>query len=213
MAIEDFYEVLDHHNAGGVQVLNVYHVERDSGIITSALIAEAFEDSILTPLLLLQDDRIQHTEIAVRNLGDPTDFNSRAPVPNLGTRITGAGFAQFYAAAIQFNRTRTDMKHGQKRFFAGVEPDQEDGTWNGGFLTALESIRDPLLTDWERASAPAVPVCRYVILQRVCVVPGQEPCLKYRLPDVTDEPIVKYTPVTAIIRDRVRSQVSRKKLI
>lgn len=212
MALTDWYEVLDKHNAGGQNILNVYHVLRDNGGITSTVVAEAFEDSILTPLLVLQDDRYLHTAIEVRNLGTPTDFTTRTPSPNQGTRTGAQGFAQFYAAAIQFNRTRNDMKHGQKRWACGTEPDAGDSQWLSTFLTNLETMRDPLLTDWERTVAPGVPVCRYGIIQRVCDVPAQDPCLKYRMPE-TDAELQFYIPVTAIIRDRIRSQVSRKRLI
>ncbi len=212
MALTEWYEVLDKHNAGGVNLLNVYHVIRDNGGVTSTLVAEAFEDSILTPLLALQDDRYIHTSIEVRNLATETDFHVRAPVPDQGTRVVQAGFAQFYACSIQFNRTRNDMKHGQKRFAVGVESDASDSGWAGAFLTEMETMRDPLLTDWERAAAPGVAVCRYGIIQRVCDVEGQEPCLKYRLPE-TDTELEFFIPTSAIIRDRIRSQVSRKRLI
>lgn len=211
MALADWYEVLDKHNAGGVNLLNVYHVERDSGSITAADVAEAFEDDILTPLLSLQDNRIVHTAIEVRNLVTETDFHVRSPSPNTGLKTAISGFAQFYACAIQFNRTRNDMKHGQKRWMVGIETDASDSTWESAFLTAMETMRDPLLTDWEKASGPGVPICRYGIIARVCDVFEQDPCLQYRLPELDTE-LRFFKPISAIIRNQIRSQVSRKRL-
>ncbi len=212
MALDDLYEIVDKSIVGTERVFNVYHVLRSGPAVTSATIAEAFEDDILTPLLPLQDERIDHFEIAVRNLGDPTDFTVRNPSPSLGTRM-GQGFAQFYAFTIQFNRLRTDMKNGQKRFMVGIETDSNDGSWLAAFVTLMDVIGTALIGDWEINSDPGITVCNFVILKRFCVVDGQSPCLKYRLADDDVEALVRYQPVSFLGRDRVRSQVSRKRLI
>jgi len=210
MALTDMFEVVDRQVLGTSQINNVYHVVRDNAGITSSVIAEAYEDRIVTPMLPLQDGALTHVQIDVRNLGDPTDFATRVPSPAVGTRV-GEPFASFVAAAIQFNRTRTDVKNGQKRFVAGVETDGDGNNWLGGFLTSLETIRDPILATWFTDALPAAAVCDYVVIKRVCTVqPPPVPCPSYRLPNATD-PLVFYNPTTAIIRSVIRSQVSRKR--
>ncbi len=210
MAITDWYEVVDRSVSGVVSIFNVFHVQRVDVSIRANTILEAYEDRILTALLPLQDNAITHTLIEARNLGDPTDFNTRVPAPAVGTR-GGEPFASFVAAAIQFNRTRTDIKNGQKRFQAGVETDADGNNWLAGFLTVLETLRDPILATWFTDALPAVGVCDYGILKRVCTVqPPPTPCPSYRLPE-TDAELLFYLPTTAIIRSVVRSQVSRKR--
>jgi hypothetical protein len=66
---------------------------------------------------------------------------------------------------------------------------------------------------WEEDTGPGVDLVEFVILKRFCVVPEQDPCQVYRLPD--DDVEVDnnhYVPTNAITRTRVRSQVSRKVL-
>ncbi len=210
MAITDMYELVDRQVLGTSVVNNVYHLERDNAGISAANIAEAYEDRIITPLLLLQDAALSHISIDVRNLGDATDFAVRVPSPAVGTRV-GEPFTSFVAAAIQFNRTRLDIKNGQKRWSVGVEPDADGNNWLAAFVTSLETLRDPILATWFTDALPAAAVADYVVIQRVCTVePPPVPCLTFRLPKTTAE-LQFYKPVSAIIRSVVRSQVSRKR--
>ncbi len=210
MALNDMYEIVDRQVLGTSIINNVYHVVRDNVAIKANTIAEAFEDRILTPLLPLQDGALSHVSIDVRNLKDATDFAVRVPVPAVGTRV-GEPFTSFVAAAIQFNRTRTDIKNGQKRWSVGVEADADGNNWLAAFVTALETLRDPILALWFTDALPAAPVCDYVVIQRVCTVqPPPVPCVSFRLP-LTDGELQFYNPTSAIIRGVVRSQVSRKR--
>lgn len=103
------------------------------------------------------------------------------------------------------------MKNGQKRWQVGVETDGDGNNWVPPFLTTLETIRDPMLARWFTDALPAVGVCDYGIIQRVCTVqPPPTPCPSYRLPE-TDLELQFFIPTTAIIRSVVRSQVSRKR--
>ncbi len=211
MALNDMYELVDRQVLGTSVINNVYHLVRDNAGIVAATIAEAYEDRIIAPLLPLQDGALSHISIDVRNLGDPTDFAVRVPSPAVGTRV-GEPFASFVAAAIQFNRTRTDIKNGQKRWVAGVEADADGNNWLAAFVTSLQTLRDPILATWFTDALPAAPVADYVVIQRVCTVqPPPTPCPSYRLPNATD-PLVFYQPTSAIIRGVVRSQVSRKRV-
>lgn len=214
MALSDFWEVKDNQVLAGLNVLNVYHVKRILAPATATDVANAYLHSILdTNFLALQDNNLTRSFIEVRNLGTPTDF---AAVDSSGFPGTDTGDhpAIFNAAAIQFNRTRTDMKNGQKRYVMGNETEQANGVWDATFLGQLALVAGTIIAPWRTAAAPAVDVCSFVILKRFCVVPGQSPCQKYRLPD-TDTEIdgFHYVPVATVQRARIRSQVSRKKLI
>jgi len=119
----------------------------------------------------------------------------------------------FYAAAIQYNRTRTDMKNGQKRYFMGSELDVLNGVWDSPFIAQMDLIGAAMVDPWVTAALPLVDVCSFAILKRFCVVEGQEPCLKYRLPENSAEiDAFHYVPLNFLSRDRPRTQNSRKVL-
>ncbi len=214
MALSDFWELKDNQILGGLNILNVYHVKRILAGADAQEIALAFINSILTAgFLSLQDDVLARTTVEVRNLGTPTDFVAEDSSGSPGTDV-GDHPAIFNAATIQFNRTRTDMKNGQKRFLFGNDNDAVDGVWDAGFLATFDAVGDSIVAPWRTAAAPAVDVCSFVILKRFCVVPLESPCEQYRLPD-TDVEIDgnHYVPTTFNCRSRIRSQVSRKRLI
>jgi hypothetical protein len=106
------------------------------------------------------------------------------------------------------------MKNGQKRFLFGNDTDAVDGVWSAGFLTNLDTVAASIIDPWEKAAAPGVDVVAFVILKRFCVVPAQSPCLDYRLPNTDAEIDANhYIPIATTQRARIRSQVSRKRLI
>ncbi len=214
MALTDFWELKDNQVLAGLNVLNIYHVKRILAGADATEIANAYFNSILTVAFLnLQDNNLTRSVVEVANLGTPTDFAAVDSSAFPGTDV-GDHPAIFNAAAIQFNRTRTDMKNGQKRWVMGNDNDAASGVWDTGFLNDLNDVGATIIAPWRTAAAPAVDVCSFVILKRFCVVDEQSPCLAYRLPN-TDTEIdgFHYVPVSVTARDRIRSQVSRKKLI
>ncbi len=213
MALTDFWELRDHQILATKSILNVYHVKRILAGANAQSIVDAFVFSILTTNFRgMQDNTLSRTTIECENLGDETDFVNFDSSGFPGAD-TGDHFNNFVSAAIQFNRTRNDMKNGQKRFLMGAEGDATDGVWTGAFVAQMDLVKDTILDEWRTAAAPAVDVCAFVILKRFCVVEGQEPCLKYRLPETDVEIDGKhYVPITGLSRTRQRSQVSRKVL-
>ena len=214
MPLTDFWQLKDNQILSGTNVLNVYHLHRILVGATATQVAQAFLDSILTAGFLgLQDNNLTRTTVEVENMGDPEDFVALDSSAKVGTDSSDHP-AIFNAATMQFNRTRVDMKNGQKRFLFGNDGESVDGIWTAGFLTNFDAVAATIIAPWEEAAAPGVDVCEFVILKRFCVVDEQSPCLKYRLPDTDDEiDDNHYVPVSTTQRARVRSQVSRKRLI
>lgn len=211
MAYADLYEVLDQQSVGGEQILNAYQVERASGAFAALDIAVAFIDSMGSLIRNIQHTIVQHDIVTVRSLDDPTDFATAVMSPNTGV-LTGAQISNFSAATIQFNRRRTDMNNGQKRFIAGTELSATGNLWTAAFRDTVQIVADRLVQPWETAAAPGVDVCSLVIIKRICTTAPSPPCAGgYRLPLSTD-PLTLYTPLSALARDTVRSQVSRKRL-
>lgn len=211
MALTDFWQLKDNADILGKNLLNVYHVKRILAGADAQDVAEAFAFSILTLNLLgMQDFNMLRSTVEVENLGDPTDFFSYDSTALKGTDAA-SHLPTFNAATIQFNRTRIDMKNGQKRLFVGNEGDLNENVWTTAFQDQITLVADTIIDTWKTAAAPAVDVCAFVILKRFCVVPDQVPCVKYRLPE-TDTEIDgnHYVPLTHLVRPRVRSQVSRK---
>lgn len=214
MALSDFWQLKDNQTLGGLNILNVYHCKRILAGATAEDVANAFIETVLTTTFRsLQDDQLDRSVVEVENLDDPLDFASVDSSSKGGTD-TGDHPAIFNAAAIQFNRTRIDMKNGQKRFLMGNDADAIDGVWQAAFISNLGDVAATIIDNWETAAAPGVDVCNFVILKRFCVVPGQSPCQQYRLPDTDAEADDNhYVPTSTTQRSRIRSQVSRKRLI
>lgn len=213
MGLSDYWQIKDNQVYQGKPILNIYHAKRIDGGANAATVAEAFRDTILDGVLdLIQPEGLTRTTIEVENLETVTDFavlNSSA----FPGQIVASDLPSFSAAAIQFNRTRTDMKNGMKRFLAGTESEGEDGAWVAGMLTLMDDVGDALVSDWEYDANPGVPWVNFVILKRWCVDPEEDPCTVYRLPENdTEVDNNHYVPLTFISRSRVRSQVSRKVL-
>lgn len=211
MALSDFWELKDFQTFAGKPVLNVYHCKRIEPTATAQDVVEAFRDSILTAQFLAQQQlNIDRQTIECQNLKTVTDFFSLDSSALGGTNV-GQFMATFHAATIQFNRTRTDMKNGQKRYAMGVESDNLNGSWEAAFFADLQTIGATLVLPWARSAAPLVEICNFAILKRFCVVPAQDPCVKYRLPNTDAEADgFHYVPTQFLVRANARSQVSRK---
>lgn len=212
MALSDFYEIRDAQVFAGRNMLNVYHVKKVLGGIDASDVKDAFINHIVEDhLVLLQPDTVSRTTITIENLGDPTDFfivdSSTLPGQRVGQTLPG-----FNAATIQLVRARNDMKHGQKRYFVGGEADQNNGLWGGAFITLLQALGTDLVTPWEKDATPGIDIVEMVVLQRYCIVPAQDPCVGYRLPNAAEIDTSYYVPQSTIVRAQVRSQVSRKVL-
>lgn len=212
MAFTDLYELLDKQEIGTKPILNAYQVERTSGAFAALDIAVAFIDSMGSLIRNVQHTTVQHEIVTVRSLSDPEDFATAVMSPNTGV-LVGSQISNFQAATIQFNRRRTDMNNGMKRFAAGTESSAAGNSWVSAFLVDLQILADRLVQPWEEAAAPGVSVCTLVIIKRICITSPSPPCVGgYRLPLASD-PLVMYTPMSALVRDTIRSQVSRKELV
>lgn len=213
MALTDFWELKDNQVFEGKSILNVYHLKRILPGADAGDVGTAFNDWVLDSNLKdLQPVGLTRTFVTVENLGDITDFATLSSSAH-GGQVVGQEIPGFNAATIQFNRKRTDMKHGMKRFVAGTELEMDGGEWVGGFFVLLQALAAHIMLPWERDTAPGVDVVEFCILKRFCVVPAQDPCLAYRLP-ITDAEVDDnhYVPDSSTTRPRVRSQVSRKVL-
>lgn len=212
MAFSDLYEILDLQSIGGEPILNAYQVERAGGAFAALDVVTAFIDSLGTLIRTIQHNTVTHDIVTARSLDEPTDFASAVMSPNVGI-LTGNQLANFAALTIQFNRRRTDMNNGSKRFAAGDETVAAGNQWVSAFLTSAQTLADRLVQPWETLAAPGIDVCSLVIIQRICTTSPSPPCAgSYRLPKSSD-PLKMYTPVTALVRDTIRSQVSRKRLV
>ncbi len=212
MAFSDWYEVIDAQESDAQSILNVYHVQKLNPSFDANEVALAYSNTILQPVLAMQTGNVTHPTITVRSLDNPLDFAGLSPSPNVGT-LGGVGLSSFSAATIQFTRLRTDMKNGQKRWIAGSESNIVRNLWDATLLALLDAVGAACVTAWETAFDPGIPVCTFGILKRICTSTPSPPCVKgYRLPE-SDAELVFYTPSTFTSRDRVRSQVSRKRLV
>lgn len=213
MALIDFYEVRDFQQLGGRNILNVYHVRNLGAGGPAANVAQAYIDWVLPVLIPLQYVALSRTFIEVQNLGSAFDFATVDSSAFPGTRAAIA-LPTSNAATIQFNRTRTDIKNGMKRFAVGGETDVTVNFWEAAFVTSIQALGDKIVDPWELAATPGIDRVEFVVLKRFCTTTPSPPCVGgYRLPDAAEIDTNWYAPLTATARTTVRSQVSRKRLI
>ncbi len=213
MALVEFYEIRDHQQHSGQDILNVYHVKNLGSGGPAANVAQAFIDWVLPVLRPLQDSAVTRSFIEVENLGSPFDFATVDSSSQGGSRA-GIGLPTLNAPTIQFNRTRNDMKNGMKRLNAGAESDVNTNFWEAPFLAELQAYGDKVVDPWELSGTPGIDRVEFVILKRFCTVLPSPPCTgQYRLPN-TDSEVDNnhYAPQSATARSTVRSQISRKRL-
>ena len=212
MAFSDLYEIKDFQDVSQQNILNIYHAAKLNPAFDAADVLQSYLDSVLPSVLSIQVIALDHSRFECQSLDDPLDFATATVTPSVGLK-GGIGLSTFSAATIQFNRLRTDMKNGQKRWVAGNEDDIVTNLWDATFLGLLDVLGQALINNWEDDSNPGVPVATYTIIKRVCTVDVDPlPCPSYRLPE-NDEELVSYAPTSFSARDTVRSQVSRKRLV
>lgn len=213
MAFADLYEIRDNQAMSAQSILNVYHVTKLNPSFTALNVLQAYFDTVYDAVRNVQPVSLVHGTVEVESLSDPLDFNSGTSVPDVGT-VAGVALSTSLAATIQFNRLRTDMKNGQKRWIAGTESSVTTNFWGATLLALLATLGTAIVGNWEEAANPGIPVCRYIVLKRFCTVLPSPPCTgTYRLPENDAEAAISYVPTTFSVRDTVRSQVSRKRLV
>ena len=214
MALTDFYELRDFQDFGGESILNVYHVRNLGTGGPAANVGQAYIDTVLPVLRPLQPVGVGRSFLEVENLGSPFDFATIDTSALPGTR-TGLSLSSFTAATIQFNRTRTDIKNGMKRFVVGNEADAAQNFWLGAFVTDLSALGVAIVVPWELSGSPGIARVEFVVLKRFCTTSPSPPCAgTYRLPNTDAEADNNfYAPLSATARDTIRSQVSRKRLV
>jgi len=209
MALSDMYQIVHRMTAEQQKIVNVFHVERTSGIETAASISDAFQNSISLALKLLQNNGIVNDELFIFNLGVTTDFGTFTLGAASGLRI-GLNSPSFISAGIRFPSLDRDIRSGQKRFCGMLETDYVKGVLGAGPLVLINDIGDVMLAPW-LSSIDMHAICNYVIIKRICeeTDPVSGDCLKYRLP-TSDAELQFYEPTQRIANSEITSQVSRK---
>jgi len=209
MALDDLYQITHKYEAFGTSMHNVYHAERANPTEFAQEINDAFANSILPIIRLLQTTAFNNVEQVCFNLGDPTDFHTQT-LAAAGLRAIGNDEPSFVSGGVRFPTLNRAVHSGQKRFAGLTETDIGAGVLVAGAITLLANIADALIANW-LASADAHHVCNYVIIKRVCETtdPVTGKCLEYRLPELLETPVF-YTPTARVVNTLATSQVSRK---
>lgn len=151
MAVGDLWKLIDVQNLAGQQVLNVYFYEEvTSPTLLSPPLAliQAFRDSVVAPLALIQATELIHINYLVENTDNPAEFGS------LAASSTGAVSAEslppFCAWAFRLNRTTRVIRNGQKRFAGVPESLQDNGTITAAGLALAIPVADALSQNIEQ---------------------------------------------------------------
>lgn len=209
MALDDLFQLTHKYAAFGKNMHNVYHVERANAGEVAQDVNDAFANSILPVIRLLQPSAFNNIELVTFNLGDETDFHTQT-ISAPGLRAGTTNEPSFVAAGVRFPTLNRAVHSGQKRFAGLMEFDITDGVIEAVAIGLVEDIADVLIANW-LASADSHHVGNYVIIERVCetVDPVTGKCTEYRLPEDAETPVY-YTPTARVVNPNASSQVSRK---
>jgi len=205
MALGDVYMVKDkHHSAQGVEYLNTYFYQGTGAGISLGL-ANYFEAGLIPAVADLQATDINHYEVEVLSLFDPTDY-AIVSIDVDGTWTVETS-APFLAIGFTLAVPTRAIKKGSKR----IGPVPEDAVVNGvitdaGYIALIEIVRAAM---GAIAADPGDITATYqpVVVKRVREgTPGD---YTYRLPVSFGE--AEFANVTAtLVSLNVTSQVSRK---
>jgi hypothetical protein len=205
----DLYQVRMNGILLSQQCLNVFFVERTSTDYNAVDIALAVNANVWGTIRGVLSDSLTMTSIDVTSLANPADFATVPGVPDSGNvgGTSGQDLAPFLAAAIRFNRQRSDMRHGWMRFSGFREGQVTGELWSGAVTDALTTLGTLLMQDI-MDETDSFSVCRLHIVKRI---PYTTPSGKrgYRLPQDASE-YVSYIPLTFDVYPRVTTQNSRK---
>ena len=149
------------------------------------------------------------TSIDATSLDNPADFATVAGSPSTGniSSTSGENLATFIAAAIRFNRQRSDMHHGWMRFSGFREQQVTGDVWAGTVTTALVTLGNLLMADIKDPT-DSFNICRLHIVKRIAYTASSGK-RAYRLPENASE-YVSYIPLTYELYPTVTTQNSRK---
>lgn len=191
------------------QCLNVFLVERTSTDYNAVDVAAAVNANVWGTIRGVLTNSLTMTSIDATSLDNPADFATIAGSPSTGniSSSSGENLAPFLAAAIRFNRQRSDMHHGWMRFSGFREGQVTGNQWAGTITTALVTLGNILMADIKDPT-DSFGICRLHIVKRI---PYTAPSGKraYRLPENGSE-YVSYIPLTYDIYPTVTTQNSRK---
>lgn len=204
--IGDIYMVTDKHRAtwGTEMVNNYFYLGNGDGIAPD--LGQAFVDNMLTPIAAIQPIDINHYQVDVISLFDPTDYaSSGVDVDGVQTTETSAPFLAVNYTLVTNTRA---IRKGSKR----IGPVPEDVIVNGvitdaTYISDLETLR-LLMNDIIQPTGEPTKTFSQVVVKRVRE--GTGPNYTYRLPVSWGE--AEYSPVlTALVNLTVSHQVSRKR--
>jgi len=157
------YEITLEQSAYGNQVINRWNAIADaipSGQLGAMLalgsmgfvdvgVIPAFDPASFAGLLQArQHAGVNWVQAVGKNIHDPTDYFAYAfPAGTHSSGLAGQGNSPVVAVGYATDRTRADVRRGQKRFVGIMESDVDDGGYlNTGALAAWQAIGDNMAT-------------------------------------------------------------------
>lgn len=206
MTLNALYQVVDHQEVGGVEVLNVYYYLGFSATGTALDILQSFDAQILQGVRGIQDQGIVHLRRTCVDLFDPADaaeIVDAAP----GLHPAGEPMAPFITWVFSLTPEGGEVRPGRKSYGGLSEAMTGDGkTPVVSFAPNLETMAAYLISGLIDIVAPAIVHGMPIIVGRI----GSE-ILGYRLPETFSEMLTEgFEFVASALLGNVSSQVSRK---
>lgn len=204
-SIMPLYEVVLEQALGGQQIVNRWNFQSGtipSGQLGAFLLAVGMgacgmgginpfgTDTALGAIRPLQSSDVVFSQIVVKNLYSVTDFFTYAfPNSTYGQNTGGTSLSPTVAVGLSTDRTRSDVRRGQKRFAGITEAD----------VTSLGELTEGAKTMWQAAGdtmadVVAVPVegsavlfTPYVFGREEYVAPSGKPAYRYYATQVEQE--------------------------
>jgi len=202
-SVGDVYEVVDHSQQEGQEVLNVYFYRLDTPVVGNAaeMAVASYIDVVLPDVLDAQSVNVVHTEVSARNLFDAGEtWSELISEPGISA---GDALPIFNAVAYRLIGSNSAVRDGQKRYAGLYEGAVTDGVIDDtGFLAVLATLAVTLATGLPIGLD--IDALIPVIVGRILVSPGS-----YRLPNNAGEAVLSEI-VDALFNVEVTSQTSRK---
>lgn len=176
----------------------------------------AYPDALMSKIADIQTEEVSFVSLVVRDVNSVTDFFEQPFVqPLTGVWASGSGASPALAVGFRSNRTRTDIRPGQKRF-GGISENIMD---SGGEIdsavaaaegAALEAALGEVVTYDDSGNTLTFAPC--VVKKEKYVIPGSDP-ERYAYRYYKDQAIGEANIMTSILwtlKPQVRTQTSRQ---
>lgn len=219
------YEVILNQVMANQEIVNVFNFTTDglaTGVSNSyaLLYAAGFLQFGETPafpdpglglaIKNVQSSSVTFLQASARNVYDPTDFYTYPYLTGVNGARSGSVSSPVIALGLTSNRTRTDIRRGQKRFVGVVQSDiNTEGALTSGYLVVATELGGALGTTWTYTVGGSVSFAPCVVSKQKYTTPSGKDAYRYYSTEAAQAEHIM-SGITYLPKSNVRTQGSRQ---